>query len=193
MARGDVYLPENTPLRLGYRGILVKPVSQTKRGVLGIVKKRLLVGSNTKDLQVLLFGTMPKGLVSEVAYKTILEQINKGTVQPDVNPKRIKRYSPRFRIAPWASQNTRDLNNCYNYANAKITDTFALPGRGSNQPIDVDNFDGNDVRVAAESDGLLTQPTLAADPVPQNPALPDQRHVVALVIWPPSKYKLNLE
>lgn len=77
-------------------------------------------------------------------------------------------------------------NNCYDYGNDIVTNTFAQPGRGSGKcskttrpcvPNDCDS-----VRAAAESDGLVwAGTTLPA-------ALPSTGHYVSLHIWPRSNF-----
>ena len=73
------------------------------------------------------------------------------------------------------------FNNCYNYANNRMTHTFAQPGRGSGAMYAA--ITGAVVETAAVNDGLR---------VIANPQLPDKSldFVVALVVEP-SKYKSN--
>ena len=73
------------------------------------------------------------------------------------------------------------FNNCYNYANNRMTHTFAQPGRGSGAIYA--GITGAQVETAAVNDGLR---------VIANPQLPDKSpdFVVALVVEP-SKYKSN--
>ena len=78
------------------------------------------------------------------------------------------------------------LQNCYNYGNDVVTNTFAQPGRGSgvcshhDRPC-VPNTCA-DVRRAAESDGLLWRGTELPT------SLPTKGHVVSLHIWPQSNF-----
>jgi hypothetical protein len=65
-------------------------------------------------------------------------------------------------------------NNCYNYANNLITNTFAQPGRGSGAVFT--DFDCADVGAASERDGQVE----TGDPA-QNP---DDGQIICLVIWP---------
>lgn len=73
------------------------------------------------------------------------------------------------------------FNNCYNYANNRMTHTFAQPGRGSGAMYAA--ITGALVETAAVNDGLR---------VIANPQVPDKSldFVVALVVEP-SKYKSN--
>src|SRR5262249_10256551 len=72
-------------------------------------------------------------------------------------------------------------NNCYNYANNKVTNTFAQPGRGSGSMFAT--LTGQDVGAAAVRDGLES---LASAGAPQE--TPIDGHFVALVIWPGQDY-----
>jgi hypothetical protein len=71
-------------------------------------------------------------------------------------------------------------NNCYNYGNDIVTDTFAQPGRGSGQKWSYNTCD--DIKASAIRDGLVwagtTLPTA-------NPAI---GHYVALLIWPQTNF-----
>lgn len=68
-------------------------------------------------------------------------------------------------------------NNCYNYANNKITNTFAQPGRGTGQIYA--SIDCAEVGAAAERDGLRTSAGFGGD---------TPGWYVALVIWPGVDY-----
>ncbi len=70
-------------------------------------------------------------------------------------------------------------NNCYNYANDKITNTFAQPGRGSGAQGPFPPDCGS-TGAAAVRDGQVVTGAPAATPA--------QGHFVALVIWPGEDY-----
>jgi hypothetical protein len=71
-------------------------------------------------------------------------------------------------------------NNCYNYANDHITNTFAQPGRAHGKPITGLSCPG--VEPSAHADGLANTPNFHA-------ALPaGHGWYVALVIWPGQDY-----
>src|SRR5262244_1273623 len=60
---------------------------------------------------------------------------------------------PPFEPNAWnGDSNILDNNNCYNYANNKVTNTFAQPGRGTGQMFA--SLAGRDVAAAALRDGL---------------------------------------
>jgi hypothetical protein len=86
---------------------------------------------------------------------------------------------PPFDPGRWNNDvNIRRRNNCYNYANDKITNTFAQPGRGSGQVLSA--LTCSDVGAAAQRDGQV--------PVASASSTPAQGHFIALVIWPGSDY-----
>lgn len=82
---------------------------------------------------------------------------------------------PPFNPGRWNTDpNVMENNNCYNYANDKITNTFAQPGRGSGQVYQTD--DCLDVSDASVRDGQSP----GADPDSE----PDEGQIICLVIWP---------
>ncbi|XP_068737024.1 uncharacterized protein [Montipora capricornis] len=177
--------PKNThgakqmPPRLGYKGFLIRSMTD----------EVLIVGSETKKLQVLLLESIPQGTLLNGTIEDVKEEIesDKATasttppVSPAQGPKRVKRFEPR--IGMWSpSFRTIKCNNCYNYANTLITDNFAQPGFSIGHVFG--QMDGASVQQAAESDGLIPlnpQPGAAA-PVPPAPA--GFAHLVALVVDP---------
>lgn len=86
---------------------------------------------------------------------------------------------PVFEPDVWnVDDNVRLHNNCYNYGNNKITNTFAQPGRGSGQVFT--SLDPQEVARAAVRDGLEA----LADAEAWR-STPTDGHWIALVIWPP--------
>jgi len=73
-----------------------------------------------------------------------------------------------------------DDNNCYNYGNDIVTNTFAQPGRGSGQKWSQNTCD--DMKAAAIRDGLFWNGTTL--PVGE----PNRGHYVALLIWPDTNF-----
>jgi hypothetical protein len=88
--------------------------------------------------------------------------------------------APVYNPAPWNTPAVQPHNNCYNYANNQITNTFAQPGRASGHMYTALNCPA--VQAAAHSDGLAPvanfSGTLAAG----------KGWYVALVIWPNADY-----
>ncbi len=86
---------------------------------------------------------------------------------------------PPFDPGKWNNDpNIRQKNNCYNYANDKITNSFAQPGRGSGQMFSA--LTCSDVGAAAQRDGQI--------PVASAASTPAQGQFIALVIWPGQDY-----
>jgi len=71
-------------------------------------------------------------------------------------------------------------NNCYDYGNDIVTNTFAQPGRGSGHRWDYDTCDS--VREAAERDGLVWYGTVLPTGNPPN------GHYISLHIWPNTNF-----
>jgi hypothetical protein len=72
------------------------------------------------------------------------------------------------------------LNNCYNYANDHITNTFAQPGRAHGKMYKALTCAA--VNAAAIADGLVNSPNF------NRPLGPGKGWYVALVIWPGVDY-----
>lgn len=70
-------------------------------------------------------------------------------------------------------------NNCYNYANDKITNTFAQPGRGSGT-VGPNPPTCSGTGSAAQRDGQV--------PVGAASSTPSHGHYIALVVWPGRDY-----
>jgi hypothetical protein len=89
--------------------------------------------------------------------------------------------APPFDTKPWwQGSGTADNNNCYNYANNRITNTFAQPGKASGHLFTQENncTDPGSVMAGAVSDGLVASPNFT------NPLTEGQGWYVALVLWP---------
>ncbi|HEV2740662.1 MAG TPA: hypothetical protein VGU66_19025 [Candidatus Elarobacter sp.] len=92
-------------------------------------------------------------------------------VAPDTPP-----YQPNL----WNVPNVQPYNNCYNYANNQITNTFAQPGRAHGKIIT--SMDCNTVMLCAIADGLTQTQGFNA------PLGSGAGWYVALVIWPLEDY-----
>lgn len=87
---------------------------------------------------------------------------------------------PPFNPGKWNNDpHIKRNNNCYNYANDKITNTFAQPGRGSGQMGPYPPTCST-TGAAAQSDGQK--------PVSSTASTPAQGHFIGLVIWPGRDY-----
>jgi len=175
---GFLYSPLQMPSRLGYKGFLISELTKQI--------SELIVGPETVKLQTVLLQTIPKAMLKGKfeAFKNrvLKEEITPGKVKAVKRPTKgkQKRYAYPYDFIPWVIPQW--FNNCYNYANNKITNTFAQPGRGSGArciwPTNAC------VRNAAINDGLenLETDPLPVQPVPRAPN--GKRHLVALVVMP---------
>jgi hypothetical protein len=88
--------------------------------------------------------------------------------------------APTYNPGMWNTPTVQPHNNCYNYANDRITNTFAQPGRATGHPAAV--MACPNVLAGATSDGLHAVPNFAG-------VLPKGGGwYVALVIWPNVDY-----
>ena len=157
--------------KLGYTGFLLHH-SHTEH-------PHVISGPKTAVLQQALLESIPKGLVSEEMLKEIAKKFHQ---VPPTARSLPKKYTSGPDLSKWNKFNDISCdNNCYNYANDYITNTFAKPGRASGKP--VQTMTGEAVEAAAVNDGLkVVKPAPSStDPVPKPP--PGER-LVALFINP---------
>ena len=87
---------------------------------------------------------------------------------------------PPLNLGKWNNNShIKRNNNCYNYANDKITNSFAQPGRGSGR-IGAHPPTCSETGSAANRDGQIS--------VSSASSTPSQGHFVGLVIWPGRDY-----
>ena len=193
-ANGNTYRHEHMPATLGYKGFLLHHPEDEQEA--------LIVGRETVAFQKLLLDTMPEGLISDALRQKISQAIHSGAVSPNVPdgsqtaPRgdisqvpskkvkavgKIQHYAPKLNLARWNDEKLiRRNNNCYNYGNDKITNSFAQPGYASGHPIPLPSFTSADVLSSAESDGLEKMNVPSTDPCPEAPEQPNC--LVALVV-----------
>lgn len=84
----------------------------------------------------------------------------------------------------WQGSQTEEQNNCYNYANNRITNTFAQPGKASGHLFtqEINCTDPGSVLAAAISDGLVASSNFT------HPLAAGKGWYVALVLWPGSDF-----
>lgn len=83
------------------------------------------------------------------------------------------KHAPPFEPSKWNNMVHQPFNNCFNYGNNMITDSFAQPGRAAGQKFE--NITGPEVKKAAQADGLKAEAER-------------EWNRVALVIWPYMDY-----
>ena len=174
------YSPDCIPSRLYYKGFLVVDAGGVERLIVG-------VDVESVRLQNLLFQTMPSNTIPSRLQRRVSNEI--GSVYADcpggLAGKRKRRGAPLYKPALWNNNAfTRRNNNCYNYGNDKITNTFAQPGRGGPGGLIFNQLAGAAVRNAAVRDGLvvLNPHPGVGDPVPGAPV--GLEHLVALFVDP---------
>ncbi len=85
---------------------------------------------------------------------------------------------PPFDPGKWNIASVQRFNNCYNYANDIITNTFAQPGKGSGQMYN--DISCAEVSSAAKRDGQISVMSASSTPL--------EGHFIALVIAPDYDY-----
>jgi hypothetical protein len=173
--------------RLGYRGFVITMVAEAAdlpkgmRVFDGIVEHTTEMARNyidhNSEIEQFLINTAGTALSKETkdyVQQEMEKNVKSGTARSlaDIIPEAVPPYNPvKWNNDPFIMAN----NNCYNYGNDKITNTFAQPGRGSGQEgPHPPNCQGTGS--AAERDGQLVVP---------NPDLtPAEGHIIALVISP---------
>lgn len=176
--------------RLGYRGIVFRSDGKNELpkfahvydGVVqvktGNVSRFYL--DNNAELEKFLFSTATD-VVTDVAKQRVKEKIAKNLKAGPGNTmlKHTRLTAPPYDPGKWNDDEcTTCCNNCYNYANDIITDTFAQPGRGSDN--EFNEYTCDNISNAARHDGM-TDPEDPVDPT-GNP--PNVGQYVALVIDP---------
>lgn len=169
------YKQEQAPSKLGYQGFRVQEVTSGNKK-----PKVLLVGQETKKLQLLLLQTIPDRWITPTLYNIVMKEIQSGEVKPvaGATGAASKRFAAWYDPCKWNNGKHIELNNCYNYANDKRTDTFAEPGEGGGRSFP-DLFSGEDLKLSAEADGLRFEKARKHMCPPNDP----DRHLVAIFIY----------
>ncbi|XP_078381171.1 uncharacterized protein LOC144663945 [Oculina patagonica] len=181
LSDATTYNPETytAPSKLGYQGFRLQVVESGNKQ-----PEVLVVGPESKNLQLLLLQTIPDHWVSTALSNSIKEEIEEGKVKAVERPvtpvteATSKRYAPWYKPSDWNDGFHVFSNNCYNYANDKRTDTFAQPGNGGGRPLP-DVFTDEDLKRSSEADGLRFKKARKHMCIPKHP----RRHLVALFIY----------
>ena len=181
------YAHHQIEAKLGYRGFLVHHKDAEHPD--------LIVGPHTQEFQKILLETMPEELKTADLHQRIVQMIStskapSAAAQPEpaapaAPPPQAKGTSdaPVLDLAKWNDDSYITWNNnCYNYGNDHITNTFAQPGRATGNPIH--RVTAEEVKAAAISDGLrmLDPQPKPSDPSPSTSAAPPGCWNVALVV-----------
>ncbi|RVG20629.1 hypothetical protein [Sinorhizobium meliloti] len=170
---------------LGYRGFTITSIGEpdleseiyVHAGIADLARYELNLALNSPDLESWLLSTAGNSVDNTVANVVTRELSNVSLMSLGRRPGffTIPPYDP----GKWNNESTiRTRNNCYNYGNDKITNTFAQPGKGSGQMYS--SIDCGNVSSAARRDGQISIP---------NPNItPAEGHIIALVIAPGYDY-----
>ena len=193
-AKGNTFCYRNIPPLLGFRGFLVNQPGQEH-------SEELILGKETRDLQKLLLDTMPEEAIKDTLRQKILQAIDLGAVLPNLSSATqhasasvtsqvpckedkagvevIEHYAPKYNPDRWNKiEVILRNNNCYNYANQKITNSFAQPGYASGYyPYSITP---KDVTKACEKDGLVKMDVDPSAPCPKAP--PQPNCLIALLV-----------
>lgn len=182
--------------KLGYRGFIVSGSAGKRVGDVGLYVHGGLVDPGLRSLAIYdgersieswllhtgkerVKGKLKKHVKKELAvpYQPMAKLLPRAIGKcPTCQAKDAPTYNP----ALWNTPAQQPKNNCYNYANNQITNTFAQPGRATGKPITGLSCSG--VQLSAVSDGL--QPAKGFS----TPLAVGKGWYVALVIWPGNDY-----
>jgi hypothetical protein len=176
--------------RLGYRGFSVQTLGETDmpqalRVFDGVLASEILLAQNYIDsdseIEQFLLGTAGNAIIPQqqgFVAAEIAKNSHGGVANSFLSQQAL--MVPPFNPAKW----NNDIvvlrnNNCYNYANDKITNSFAQPGRasGAEGPFPPDCAGTG---AAAVRDGQIATTSVASTP--------QDGHYIALVIWPGNDY-----
>jgi hypothetical protein len=175
-------LPEQMPSQLGYRGFLVRYSNDQL--------PKLILGTTTKELQLLLLGTVPSDAIPQALVGIIVKTIEDGGVSPigtELETPGTKR-APKYNLLTqwkWNNWYAVTRNYCYNYATNKMTNTQAQPGKkhGVNLKTIYGEHLGEEVMKAAVKDGLTVPGNVGKwgdVPTRESLGLQPSQHLVAL-------------
>jgi len=189
---------------LGYRGFEIRQVDHPTPvhihgGVVGTAGAAPNIVDPGREVERFLLSTMPGSgsalaealsdplrEVIEEDLKTAPEDFFRPTgraaalaaAPPPACPANHGALAPVYNPGAWNIPSVQPYNNCYNYANNMITNTFAQPGRATGHMYTA--LTCASVQPAAVSDGLKAAPNFTTN-VPNG-------YYVALVIWPGMDY-----
>lgn len=165
-----LYEPDEAPPKLGYQGFVVQEVKQGQKQ-----SQKLVVGSETESLQLMLLRSSPEGKISSNVRNIVEMEIRNGNVS--AMSRRRKRYAPWYDPSHWNGPAYVRRNNCYNYASTIRNNTFAQPGFGAGQPYPF-LFTAEDMKRATEADGCVSLVAKKHMCAPKGP-----EHLIALFVY----------
>lgn len=166
---------------LGYRGFSVRAVREIAlepdmyihAGIIDRTRFDANLQTNSPDFELWLLATSGPLLSPDVeAY--VRQELSGENFLSNLSPERLLLVPP-YNPGKWNNDPTiQNRNNCYNYANDRITNTFAQPGRGSGRSWTQLVSCATDVAPAAQRDGQLH--------VGPPSTTPSEGHFIALVL-----------
>ena len=187
--------PSGVLPRLGYRGFQVSRLPRSPQGPLSLYIEDQIIDfgqfepnriADNRDLEKWLLDTAKETLPPKVR-ASVTNELNKtptdvekylsarSTASQCQCPQCMAADAPAYNPGAWNIPAVQPFNNCYNYANDQITNTFAQPGRAHG--VYPANIDCDDYQAAATADGLAFSAGFA------NPLAAGQGWYVALVVW----------
>lgn len=165
---------------LGYQGFEIttsrerrfEPLIYIHGGVIDSSRFDLNGLADDPSLELWLLSTAGRAIAPKV-HRAASDDIRSGSSQT-MSARIESSVAPPFDPGKWnLDPDVRMMNNCYNYANDKITNTFAQPGRGSGAVFSAN--DCADVTAATVRDLLVS----VGAPAAVAPGAP----LVALAVW----------
>lgn len=192
--------PSSVTGKLGYRGFILRRPSDSPSGGMRMLVYEGIIDfgqseenrvTDNRDVENWLLNSAPTEIPLEVR-----SQITTELKQPRLNtidffnaraaaaafacPASHATDAPSYNPGLWNVPTVQPFNNCYNYANDQITNTFAQPGRAHQMPIT--SLDCPNVHNSASADSLTPSFNFSS------PLSAGQGWYVALVVWPGVDY-----
>jgi len=141
--------------------------------------ERWLLSTATTELPELVRAHIDEALREPIQHDTLMAAV----VGPHC-PACVAADAPVYNPALWNVPTVQPYNNCYNYANNRITNTFAQPGRATgHQYTQLNQCAGaGSVEAGAISDGLVAAANFSGH------LAAGHGWYVALVLWPGADY-----
>lgn len=170
---------------LGYSGFTIDSVGEKAlgekvgiyKGSINLAHSDFNLSDDNLELEQWILSTADKNLSEDIKVYVNQELLNKKKL---IYPEELAtKIAPAYNPEKWNSNPTTcKCNNCYNYANDKITNDFAQPGLGSGQCWT--DLNCSEVTTAAQRDGQISVSSFSSNP--------DNGHFIALVSWPDNDY-----
>lgn len=188
-----LYKPPAVFGKLGYKGFSIRSFADSENGAHNILVHEGIVDTghmevnriaDNRDLEEWLLRSAPDLLEPEVL----------GVVEGEISARKkfdtasylssskescdpcVAADAPAYNPSTWNTPTVQPYNNCYNYANNQITNTFAQPGKAHGAMYT--QLSCPNVNKAAQADGLVNSSNFSY------PLSSGQGWYVALVIWP---------